>query len=264
MIVLLTGATDGIGKEAAYMFARQGAELLMHGKRNDTGIELRDKVIKETGNPNIHYYNADLADINEIGSMCRQIRAKFPKLDILVNNAGIYEKERIILPNGIEKTFMVNHLGPFYLSLNLIDMLKASDSARVVNVSSMVHAASLDPDNLNGEKYYSGDNAYSLSKLCNILFTNKLSRELEGTGITVNSMHPGVLNTKVLRTGWGAIGGSPAEGAKRIFLLAYSKELDDISGQYFMNDRAVRARDISYDKDTQDNLWRISKQLTGL
>ena len=122
----------------------------------------------------------------------------------------------------------------------------------------MIHANNIDFENLNGEKYYSGESAYSLTKLCNILFTNELSLKLKNHHITVNALHPGVINTKLLRAGWGKFGSSAAEGAKRILYLADSDEVKNITGKYFMNDKPVRSADITYDKNIRKKLWDIS------
>ncbi len=260
-IVLLTGATDGIGKETAFMLAKEGAILLMHGKRPEKGRAICREIINKTGNKNVSYLNADFCYYNQIIAMSDAIHKQFPRIDIIVNNAGIYEEERIIPDKGPEKTFMVNYLAPFGLSLKLMDLIKKSDAARIINLSSMIHATSIDFDNLNGEKFYNGDNAYSLSKLCNILFTNKLSRELKNFNITVNSMHPGVINTKLLKAGWGAIGDDPIEGAKRIYYLANAEELAGISGMYFMNNNITPSAAISYDESIQDRLWNLSQAM---
>ncbi|MEN8137768.1 MAG: SDR family NAD(P)-dependent oxidoreductase [Bacteroidota bacterium] len=257
-IILLTGATDGIGKRTAYKLAQGGAVLLMHGKNIEKGREIRDEIIKQTQNKNVYYFNSDFSSFREIKKLSDEIHKQFSHIDILVNNAGIYEREKIILPNGLEKNFMVNHLAGFNLTLKLLDLLKKSQEARIINVSSMIHANSIDFENLNAEKFYSGDNAYSLTKLCNILFTYELSDLLMNDNITVNTMHPGVINTKLLKAGWGAIGSSVDEGAKRILYLADSQEVTGVSGEYFMNDKSVKSADISYDKSTREKLWIIS------
>jgi NAD(P)-dependent dehydrogenase (short-subunit alcohol dehydrogenase family) len=153
---------------------------------------------------------------------------------------------------------MINHLAPFSLTHQVLDLLYQSKKARIINVSSMIHSHSIDFDNLNGEKFYSGDNAYSLTKLMNILFTYALSEKLQKSAITVNALHPGVINTKLLRAGWGAMGGDAIEGAQRIFYLAHSEKLTGITGKYFMNDKATPSAPISYDKTVQKRLWEIS------
>jgi len=257
-IIVLTGATDGIGKRTAFMLAQNRANLILHGKNLEKGNRIKNEIIQKTNNKNVNYFNADFTSFHQIKILSEAIHKQYPHIDILINNAGIYENEKVYLENGIEKNFMVNHLAGFSLSLQLLDLLKKATHARIVNVSSMIHADSIDFENLNAEKYYSGDHAYSLTKLCNILFTYELSDILKDEKITVNALHPGVINTKLLRAGWGAMGSSVDEGAKRIFYLAHSAKLKKSSGKYFMNDLPIRSAAISYDKSIRRKLWDIS------
>lgn len=263
-IILLTGSTDGIGKKAAFMLAKSGAILLMHGKNIEKGRKIRDEIIKKTKNINIFYFNADFSSFGELDKLSEDIHRQFSHIDILINNAGIYETKKIILNNGVEKNFMVNHLASFTLTLKLLDLLKRSQSARIINVSSMIHANNIDFKNINAEKFYSGDNAYTFSKLCNILFTYELSDILKDENITVNTLHPGVIDTKLLRAGWGGIGSSVNEGADHILFLAHSKDLKNISGKYFMNDKDVKSADISYNLAVRRKLWDISLDYANL
>jgi retinol dehydrogenase 12 len=261
-VVLITGATDGIGKQTAFLLAQNGATLIIHGKNIKKGINLRDEIIKNTNNSNIFYCNGDFTSFEEINKLSDEIHKQFKHIDILINNAGVYENEKIILKNGLEKNFMVNHLSSFLLTLNLLDLLKKKSNTKIINISSMIHANSLDFENLNGEKYYSGDSAYSITKLCNILFTYELSDRLKNEKITVNAMHPGVINTKLLRAGWGAMGSLPIEAAKRILYLADSEEVEYISGKYFVNNKSTSSTEISYDKIIRKKLWKISMEKT--
>ncbi|MEA3451532.1 MAG: SDR family NAD(P)-dependent oxidoreductase, partial [Bacteroidota bacterium] len=259
-IILLTGATDGIGKQAAFELAEKKAILLMHGKNIEKGLKIKDEIILKTGNKNVEYFNADFTSFDDIKQFSENIHNKFSHIDILINNAGIYESQKVILKNGIEKNFMVNHLAMFSLTLELLNLLKKAENARIINVSSMIHANNIDFDNLNGEKHYSGSNAYSLTKLCNILFTVELSSILKNENITVNAMHPGVINTKLLKVGWGAMGSSTSEGAERILYLANSDDVKNSTGKYFMNDRITKPANICDDKNVRRVLWEISSE----
>jgi len=254
-IIVLTEATDGIGKRTAFMLAQNGVNLILHGKNIEKGNHIKNEIIQKTNNKNVNYFNADFTSFHQIKTLSEAIHKQYPYIDILINNAGIYESEKIYLENGIEKNFMVNHLAGFSLTLQLLDLLKKATHARIINVSSMIHTGRIDFENLNAEKYYSGDHAYSLTKLCNILFTYELSDILKDEKITVNALHPGVINTKLLRAGWGAIGSSANEGAKRIFYLAHSAKLKNSSGKYFMNDHPIRSAAISYNKSIRKKLW---------
>ncbi len=262
--ILLTGATDGIGKRTAFKIAKNNVTLLIHGKNMEKGHYIREKIIAETGNKNIFYFNADLSSFKEIDELSSAIHKQFSKIDVLINNAGIYENRKIILENGIEKNFMVNYLAAFTLTLKLLDLLENSGSARIVNVSSMIHANNIDFENLNGEKHYSGEAAYSLTKLCNILFTNELSDKVKKKNISVNSLHPGVINTKLLKKGWGDFGASTDEGSKRILFVACSSNIKNISGKYFMNDLPIRSAGISYEEAVKKKLWDISLKYSNM
>ncbi|MCF6242755.1 MAG: SDR family oxidoreductase [Bacteroidales bacterium] len=258
--ILITGATDGIGLQTALELAKLDANLIIHGKNPDKGKTVKEDLISKTKNSKIHYYNADLSSFDEIEHFSNQIVKDFTRLDVLINNAGIYEKKKIILENGLEKTFMVNYLSAFVLTLKLLSLIKKGEDSKIINVSSMVHASSIDFENLNGEKFYSGDSAYSLSKLCNILFTYQLAEVLEKDKIAVNALHPGVINTKLLRAGWGPFGSSTDEGAACILYLVKMKQF--VSGYYFENDNQKRSSAISYDKLVMKRLWDYSKNLS--
>ncbi len=170
---------------------------------------------------------------------------------------------RVLNPDGYELTLTVNHLAHFLLTNLIISLLEKSKDGRIINVSSMIHADSIDFDNLNGDKYYSGSYAYSLSKLCNVLFTYKLTRLLSNTNITVNCLHPGVINTKLLRAGWGGGEASVVEGARTSVFLATSDEVKGISGKYFVNMKEAKSKPVSYNHDIQDRCWEKSMEMVS-
>ena len=262
--ILITGSTDGIGRQTALDLAATGHEIILHGRNKVRGILVKDDIIHRTGNRNIHYFNADLTDFSEVKNLATGIKSQFVHLDVLLNNAGVFSTEKHILPNGFELTFMVNHLAPFSLTLQLLDLLKASDEARIVNVSSMAQAGTIDFDNLNGEKYYDGYNAYGVSKLGNVLFTYKLARELQDSTITSNCLHPGVISTKLLHAGWGAGGSAVEKGAENEVYVATSPDIKGVSGKYFVNRRESRSSAISYDRKVQERLWDLSLKFCGM
>jgi len=262
--ILITGATDGIGKQTALQLAKANHEIIVHGRNEVRGKLAVNELKTLSNNENIHYLNADLSSFEEIKNMASQVKKKFTHLDILINNAGVFENEKIILPNGLEKTFMVNHMAYFAVTLQLIDLLRNSDEARIVNVSSMAQSGTIDFDNLQSEKYFDGYNAYAVSKLANVLLTYKLARLLKGTDITANCLHPGVIRTKLLHAGWGSGGASTEVGAKTSVFVATDYSLSGRSGLYFVNSEERKSSAISYDQRIQDRLWEISLEISGL
>ncbi len=261
--ILVTGATDGIGKQTALELAQMGHEVLIHGRSMEKSSAVCREIEQATGNQRVHAVAADLTDFSEIDRLVVSLEKEFTRLDVLVNNAGVFENEQVILPNGFERTFMVNYLAPFALTLHLMEVLKASPSPRIVNVSSMAQSPSIDFDNLNGEKFFDPYQAYAVSKLENVLFTYKLDRLLEGNAPTVNCLHPGVVSTKLLHAGWGVGGSSLHQGAQTSVYAAVAPEMDGVSGKYLVNKQISRSTAISYDQRVQNRLWEITIRLIG-
>jgi NAD(P)-dependent dehydrogenase (short-subunit alcohol dehydrogenase family) len=259
--ILITGATDGIGKQTALELAQLGHEVIIHGRNELKGKKITEEISKISLNNKIHYLNADLSDFNQIKIFTDTIRNKFNKLDVLLNNAGIFAEEKTILPNGLESTFMINHMAYFTICKLLLDMLKETKQSRIVNVSSIAQSGSINFDNLNGEKSFDSYSAYSISKLENILFTYKLHREIKNFGLSANCLHPGIVNTKLLYAGWGSGGVSVAQGAKCSVYVAISKDIENISGRYFLSSQQKKSSAISYDIKIQNRLWEISEKI---
>lgn len=262
--ILITGSTDGIGRQTALELAQMGYEVILHGRKQSRGAAAIQAIQQQTANGRLHYLNADFTDFAEVNHLADKVIENFGKLDVLINNAGVFMNERIVLANGCETTFMVNHLAPFLLTIRLLSLLEKAEAGRIVNVSSMAQAGTIDFDNLNGEKYFDGYNAYALSKLENMLFTYKLEREFKPSSVIVNALHPGVIATKLLHEGWGSGGGSLKQGAETSVFVATSATLDGLSGCYFVNKEERRSSAISYDKKIQDRLWEISLAACGL
>ncbi len=261
--VLITGSTDGIGKQTAFELAKRGWRVIVHGRSEKRCEQTVSSFRSLTGNTEIDFVWADLASFTAIKKMAGEILNRYEQLNVLLNNAGVFEAQKKFSADGIEYTFAVNHLAPFLLSGLLLDRLKQSASARIVTVSSMAHASAIDFNYLSRPVSYSGYNAYSVSKLANILFTFRLARKLNGSGITVNCLHPGVISTKLLQAGWGMGGASVKEGAKTSIYLVSSPEAERITGHYFSDCHTANPAQIAHDTTAQEQLWRLSEILCG-
>ncbi len=261
--VLVTGSTDGIGKETAKELLVKGAKVIVHG-RDKSRVKDTVNELKNIGEAD--GVLADFASLDDVKLMADNVKKRFNDLAVLINNAGTFEPKKMLSKDGYELTFAVNHLAPFALTLFLLPLLVKNQPARIINVSSMAHSSSLDFSNLLGEKGYDGYSAYSYSKLANILFTFELDERLKkhGFNISVNCLHPGVIATKLLQRGWGFGGGSLKSGAETSVYLAVSEEVENISGKYFSNRRIVEPSSVAYNKEVREKLWRLSEELTGV
>ncbi|VAX17945.1 hypothetical protein MNBD_IGNAVI01-2854 [hydrothermal vent metagenome] len=261
-IILITGATDGIGKQTAIELAKFGAKIIVHGRNNEKCIKTVAEITDKTGNSDIDHLSADLTSLAQVKEMADKVKSKYERLDVLINNAGVFENEKTFTFDGYEITFAVNHLAHFLLTILLLDLIKKSAPSRIINVSSMAHSGNeFDLENLNSEKSFSSYNAYSISKAANILFTYKLAEDLKDAGVTVNALHPGVISTKLLHKGW-AIGGDNLEsGAATSVYLASSEEVEGVTRKYFSNKRQSHSSSLTHDKELQEKLWDISYKM---
>jgi NAD(P)-dependent dehydrogenase (short-subunit alcohol dehydrogenase family) len=262
--ILITGSTDGIGKQTALELAQLGNRIIIHGRDINRCIDVRNHIKAISGNKYIDFIAADLSSMKAVRSMAEEIKNNYKKLDVLINNAGVFERKKKITADGFERTFAVNHLSVFLLTGLLYDLIKNSAPARIITVSSMAHASEIDFDNLQGEKHYDGHDAYSRSKLCNILFTFELAERLNHNGVTANCLHPGVISTKLLHAGWGMGGASLESGAQTSVYLAAAEELEDVTGKYFSNRRESKPAAICNDINVRKKLWKISESLCGI
>ena len=269
---IITGATSGIGKVTALAIAREGAHLVLPVRNMEKGEALREEIISETGNKSIELMSCDLASLDSIRSFAKSFLTKYDQLHLLVNNAGLWESKRKESSDGIEMNFAVNHLAPFLMTNLLLDVIKKSAPARIINVSSTAHKyAKMNFDDLEGEKRWDSMKSYAQSKLSNIFFTRKLARELEGTGVTVNCLHPGVVSTHLFdnmpgffRRIFGLFMISPEKGAETSIFLATSPEVENISGAYFKKKKRAKTTMHAEDMKAADILWEVSKEYCGL
>jgi len=258
MNIFITGATDGIGKQAALELAQMGHHLFIHGRNEQRLLETKNWILSQNPKAEIKTYRADFASLHEIKNMADVFLSKSITLDVLINNAGVFEKNLVYSSDGFERTFAINYLAHFYLTHLLLPRLISQPSARIINVASMAQATTIDFNSLNAETGYNRYDAYALSKLCNILFTFKLARELKEKSISVNALHPGEISTKILREGWGMSGSSCHTGASTILFLATSNEGIQNTGHYYVNKRKSQASSVAYNLENQDMLWELS------
>ena len=275
-VCLITGATSGIGKAAAVQLAELGANVVLVGRNSEKTSAVVEDVKEQTGNQEVQFLIADLSSQQAIRQLADDFKAHHQRLDVLVNNAGALMLSRQISIDGIEMTLALNHLSYFLLTNLLLDVLKSSSPSRIVNVASDSHQnAHLDFEDLQIQQKYRGYKAYGRSKLANMLFTYELARRLEGTGVTANGLHPGLVATSFLATNNGLRGrvfnffvrraGRSAEnGARTITYLATSSDVEGVTGGYFMDEGVVDSSQASYDKDASLRLWQVSEELTGL
>lgn len=265
MIILITGATDGIGKQTALELARMGHNVLIHGRSAARVENVIQEVQRTSKNPRIDGLVADFTSLDAVSGLAAQVRKRYDRLDILINNAGVFMKERVLTPDGHETTFAVNHLAHFLLTNLLLDLIRASAPARIITVSSGTHrSGQIAWDNLQGERDYSGYEAYARSKLANVLFAYELARRLQGTRVTSNALHPGVIRTKLLNAGWGGGGDNLSRGAETIVYAATAPELETVTGRFFDNRRETASSPAARDEKLQRELWQVSAQLVGL
>jgi NAD(P)-dependent dehydrogenase (short-subunit alcohol dehydrogenase family) len=276
-ICVVTGANSGIGRETARGLARMGAHVVMVCRNAEKGRAALEDIRRETGIGQIDLLIADLSAQQAVRDVAAQIKTSYPRLDVLVNNVGAMFSKRRLSPDGLEATMALNHLNVFLLTLLLLDLLKASAPSRIINVSSAAHErAKIDLDDLQFERRkYRGFAAYGQSKLMMNLFTVELARRLKGTGVTVNSLHPGLVFTN-----FGNDGGSGAfkmifkllrpfmltseQGAQTTLHVAASAEGGERSGEYFAKSRVAKANPLSLDPQLAAKLWQISERLTGV
>jgi len=262
---MVTGATDGIGRETARELAARGARVLLHGRDARRAEAALRYVAFSTGNDELEVVLADFTSLRQVRTLAAEVHRRTDRLDVLVDNAGVWQARRHLTGDGLETTFQVNHLAPFLLTNLLLDLLLAAAPSRVIVVSSGVHhRAAVDLGDLQGARRYDGISAYGLSKLGNLLFTYELARRLQGTGVTANALHPGAVSTKLLHAGFRASGDSPADGARTAVYLASSPDVAGETGGYYVDERSASSSPASYDRELQRTFWEISEHLVGL
>jgi NAD(P)-dependent dehydrogenase (short-subunit alcohol dehydrogenase family) len=272
---MITGASSGLGRVTALELARMGASLVLVCRDRKRGEKVVAEIRERTGNHTVDLMLADLSVQRSIRTLAADFLARGGPLHVLVNNAGLFNLKRELTADGIETVFAVNHLSYFMLTLLLLDRIKQSAPARIVNVASNAHRwGSINFDDLGGAQSFRSSRIYGQSKLANILFTYELARHLEGTGVTVNCAHPGAVATglganngmlaKLLMPVIGLFMRSPEQGAATQIYLAASSEIEGVSGKYFVDCKPAQSSAESYDGAIARRLWDVSAEMTGI
>jgi len=274
-ICLVTGATNGIGKATAQALAQMGATVVIVGRNPAKCAAVVSEIKHISGNDAVEALIADLSIMAQVRHVAEQFKAKYQQLHVLVNNAGGTFFKRQVTAEGFEKTFALNHLNSFLLTNLLLDTLKASAPARIVNVASDAHkGAQLDFDDLQSEKSRFSLTAYGRSKLATVVFSYELARRLTGTGVTCNVLHPGLVRTG-FASNLGAVpsavfgfflrfvGLTPEQGAQTSVYLASSPEVETVTGKYWEKSTVVRSDRAAYDEATWTRLWEVSDTMVA-
>ncbi|CAM4723564.1 unnamed protein product [Leuciscus chuanchicus] len=273
--VIITGANTGIGKETAIDLAKRGARIIMACR----DLEKADAALKEvkdaSGNQDVVTNRLDLADSKSIREFAEKINIEEKQVNILINNAGVMVCPYGKTADGFEMQIGVNHMGHFLLTYLLLDLIKRSTPARIINVSSMAHQwGTINLEDINSEKNYDKNKAYSQSKLANVLFTRSLAKRLEGTGITAYALHPGVVQTELWRhlnkaqqaAMWLAkpFTKTSVQGAQTTIYCAVAPELETESGKYYSDCAPAKCSRAAMDDETAQRLWELSCKILGI
>jgi NAD(P)-dependent dehydrogenase (short-subunit alcohol dehydrogenase family) len=260
-VILVTGATDGLGKRVAVELARRGATVLLHGRNRERCEATFEEIRKETGNEQSRSYLADFSSLGAVRGLAERILSDHDRLDALVNNAGVIVPKRTESEDGYELTFAVNYLAHFLLTRLLLPLLRDAAPARIVNVASTGQSP-VDFDDLMLERDYGGMRAYAKSKLAQIMFTFELAERLRSTGVTANALHPATLmDTKMVLETFGHAVSTVQEGADATVRLVVSPELEGVTGRYYDGQREARASRQAYDAEARERLWALSERL---
>jgi NAD(P)-dependent dehydrogenase (short-subunit alcohol dehydrogenase family) len=275
-VVLITGGNSGIGKASAIELARLGGTVVITARNAKRGERAVAEIRAQSGRRNVHWIHLDLADFASICACAAEVLERFDRLDVLINNAGHLQSERTETKDGFESTFGVNHLGHFLLTKLLLDRLRSSAPARVINVASTAHwfvPFGLDFDDLQSERRYDGFIAYARSKLANIQFTRELARRCAGSGVTSNSLCPGLVASNFARDGdasglWAMVAQlsrplaiSPSLAARTSVFLASDASVDSITGEHFVWNMRVPVSWVARDARSMRRLWEVSEEL---
>ncbi|HLZ61831.1 MAG TPA: SDR family oxidoreductase [Ktedonosporobacter sp.] len=272
-VCLVTGSSGGIGKVTARELAKMGVTVVMVCRNRAKGEAAQAEIKEASGNERVDLIVADLSELAEVRRAAGEFKQRYTQLHVLINNAGAINAERKVTPDGLEATFATNYLAPFLLTELLLDVLKASAPARIVNVSSEGHMrGTIDFTDLQGAQRYNFLKAYTQSKLAQVFFTYELADQLKDTGVTVNALHPGLVSsnfnsgTKGITHFIGEViyfftGISVEKGAQTTLYVATSPDVEGVSGKYFSDRKEIASSKLSYDRAVRQRLWQVSEEL---
>jgi NAD(P)-dependent dehydrogenase (short-subunit alcohol dehydrogenase family) len=268
-VCLVTGANSGIGKAAALALARSGATVVMACRDRARGEAAADEIRQTSGSAMVELLLVDLSIRRSVRDAAAQFLQRHNRLDTLINNAAAFKSRRVETPDGLETMFATNHLGHFLLTTLLLDRLKASAPSRIVNVTAP-STVKVNFDDPQSEKKFRASVAFGASKMCNLLFTYELARRLEGTGVTCNALHPGLARSNLLREmprliRWGLtlVSAPPERAAQAVVFLAFSPDMEGVTGKFFKGSREISSDDYSRDAQVQRRLWELSETLVN-
>lgn len=269
-ICMVTGASSGLGQAIAQGLAAMGATVILACRDQARGSAAQAEIQRATGNPNVELMLVDLSIQQSIQELATSFKQKYSRLNVLVNNAAIFKSRRVLTPDGLETMFATNHLGPFLLTNLLLDVLKNGALARVINITapSTTH---LRFDDLQSEMVFSAVEAFGASKMCNLLFTYDLARRLDGRGVTVNAVHPGLVKSNLMREAppiiqllFRLFSAAPERAAQGPVYVASSRAIAGATGKFYKNKRVLTPNRYSADQRMQQELWEQSMQLAKL
>lgn len=274
-IALVTGANAGMGKVIATELARQGATVVMVARDRRKGEEAMNEIASTTGSSSLDLLIADLSSQQAVRQLAQEFQQRYSHLHLLINNAGTHIQQRQVSVDGIEMNLAINHLSSFLLTHLLLNTMRTSAPARIVNVASNAMTRTINLDDLQSEQTFVPFDVYGQAKLMMVMCGYALARRLMGTGITVNALHPGITATNIVndvappiaRPFIGIIKRflqTPEQGAQTALYLATSPEVEGVTGQYFVQRKPGRSVPISYDEALQERVWNISADLVGL
>ena len=269
-VYVITGATSGIGKELATQLARTGEIVVIVARDPDRGNKVQQEISRKTQNWNIDLQLCDLSNMSSVNNLASVVKLKYNTIHALVNNAGLYTRKRETTVDGYEKMFAANHLGPFLLTNLLMDALIAGGSGRILNITAP-STTPLNFDDLQGEKRFNSLMAFGATKMANLLFTLELARRLEGTNVTVNAVHPGLVRSRLMRQAMAPLrlltwlfSSPPEKGVNNLVQLITAPEFETISGKFLHNGKEIDIPAFAQKSENQRKLWEISEKLSDL